>query len=83
MHATPTKPGRLAVGLELVRHAAEHAELPWFAIGGIDPLSVRAVVDAGATRIAVVRAITESDGSRERRPRAARGPPAEVAHGHA
>jgi thiamine-phosphate pyrophosphorylase len=60
VHATPTKPGRLAVGLDLVRHAAAHAELPWFAIGGIDPLSVGAVVDAGATRIAVVRAITEA-----------------------
>lgn len=60
VHATPTKPGRLAVGLDLVRHAAEHAELPWFAIGGVDPASVAAVVDAGATRIAVVRAITDS-----------------------
>ena len=61
VHATPTKPGRLAVGLDLVRYAAEHAELPWFAIGGVDPASVAAVVDAGATRIAVVRAITDAD----------------------
>ena len=61
VHATPTKPGRPAVGLALVRHAAAHATLPWFAIGGIDALSVRAVVDAGATRIAVVRAITEAE----------------------
>jgi thiamine-phosphate pyrophosphorylase len=61
VHATPTKPGRLAVGLDLVRYAAGHAELPWFAIGGVDPASVAAVVDAGATRIAVVRAITDAD----------------------
>ena len=61
VHATPTKPGRPAVGLDLVRYAAEHAELPWFAIGGIDPASVDAVVEAGATRIAVVRAITDAD----------------------
>jgi thiamine-phosphate pyrophosphorylase len=61
VHSTPTKPGRPAVGLDLVRHAAAHADVPWFAIGGIDPASVRAVVDAGATRIAVVRAITEAD----------------------
>jgi thiamine-phosphate pyrophosphorylase len=60
VHATPTKPGRPAVGLELVRYAAEHAELPWFAIGGVDAGSVRAVVEAGATRIAVVRAITDA-----------------------
>jgi thiamine-phosphate pyrophosphorylase len=60
VHTTPTKPGRPAVGLELVRHAAEHALVSWFAIGGIDPASVGAVVEAGATRIAVVRAITEA-----------------------
>jgi thiamine-phosphate pyrophosphorylase len=58
--ATPTKPGRPAVGLALVRHAAAHATLPWFAIGGIDPASVAAVVEAGARRVAVVRAITDA-----------------------
>jgi thiamine-phosphate pyrophosphorylase len=60
VHATPTKPGRPAVGLELVRHAAEHAPEPWFAIGGIDPGNVAAVVAAGARRVVVVRALTES-----------------------
>jgi thiamine-phosphate pyrophosphorylase len=58
--ATPTKPGRQATGLELVRHAAGHARVPWFAIGGIDESNVAAVVAAGATRIAVVRAIGEA-----------------------
>jgi len=57
VHATPTKPGRPAVGLDLVRYAAEHAPMPFFAIGGIDPSNAAAVVAAGATRIAVVRAI--------------------------
>ncbi|HEY2052831.1 MAG TPA: thiamine phosphate synthase, partial [Solirubrobacterales bacterium] len=33
---TPTKRGRPAVGLELVRHAATSAPHPFFAIGGID-----------------------------------------------
>jgi thiamine-phosphate pyrophosphorylase len=60
VHATPTKPGRPAVGLELVRHAAAHAPDPWFAIGGIDPDTVGAVVAAGARRIVVVRALTEA-----------------------
>ena len=60
VHATPTKPGRPAVGLELVVHAAAHATVPWFAIGGIAPDNVAAVVDAGARRIAVVRAIAEA-----------------------
>ncbi len=57
VYATPSKPGRPPAGLELVRHAAAHARLPWFAIGGVDRTSVEAVVAAGATRIAVVRAI--------------------------
>jgi thiamine-phosphate pyrophosphorylase len=60
VHATPTKPGRPAVGLDYVRHAAASAQLPWFAIGGIDASNAGAVVRAGATRIAVVRAITEA-----------------------
>ena len=82
--ATPTKPGRAAVGLGLVRYAADavrraadqagdRAEgsttgtgaaagvVPWFAIGGIDLGNVEQVVDAGARRIVVVRAITEAD----------------------
>ncbi|HEV3054313.1 MAG TPA: thiamine phosphate synthase [Solirubrobacteraceae bacterium] len=58
VHATPTKPGRPAVGLELVRYAASHARVPFFAIGGIDPGNVDAVRAAGASRIAVVRALT-------------------------
>ncbi|WP_426298758.1 thiamine phosphate synthase [Arthrobacter sp. R-11] len=69
--ATPTKPGRDAVGLDLVKYAANavHAadeervggvQLPWFAIGGIDHGNVEEVVQAGASRIVVVRAITEA-----------------------
>jgi thiamine-phosphate pyrophosphorylase len=57
VHATPTKPGRPAVGLELVRYAAAHARIPWFAIGGITLDNAEAVRAAGATRVAVVRAI--------------------------
>ncbi len=60
LHATPTKPGRPAVGLELVRHAAGHAAHPFFAIGGIDASNVDDVVAAGATRLAVVRAIANA-----------------------
>jgi thiamine-phosphate pyrophosphorylase len=58
--ATPTKPGRPAVGLELVRYAAGHARQPWFAIGGIDLANAGAVVAAGAERLAVVRAIGDA-----------------------
>jgi thiamine-phosphate pyrophosphorylase len=61
VHSTPTKPGRPAVGLDLVRYAASHAHVPFFAIGGIDPGNVDAVRSAGANRIAVVRALTLAD----------------------
>ncbi len=60
--ATPTKPGRAAVGLEMVEHAASLGTAkPWFAIGGIDLGNVEQVVEAGASRIVVVRAITDAD----------------------
>jgi thiamine-phosphate pyrophosphorylase len=57
---TPTKPGRPAAGLELVRHAAGFDGPPWFAIGGIDASNLAQVMEAGARRIVVVRAITEA-----------------------
>ncbi|MBT2440438.1 thiamine phosphate synthase [Streptomyces sp. ISL-36] len=63
---TPTKPGRYAPGLGLVRYAAsleasQGQQRPWFAIGGIDETTLDEVLDAGARRIVVVRAITEAD----------------------
>jgi len=60
VYATPTKPDYPAVGLELVRHAAEVVERPWFAIGGIDGANVAEVAAAGAPRVAVVRAIRDA-----------------------
>ncbi|WP_031464673.1 thiamine phosphate synthase [Sciscionella sediminilitoris] len=62
---TPTKPGRPAPGLDLVRGVAELAtERPWFAIGGIDAERLDEVLDAGASRIVVVRALTEAEDPR-------------------
>lgn len=59
---TPTKPGRHAPGLDLVRYAASLAtRRPWFAIGGIDAGNLEEVLDAGARRVVVVRAITDAD----------------------
>jgi thiamine-phosphate pyrophosphorylase len=72
VYATPTKEGRPAVGLELVRYAAARARVPWFAIGGIDESNAEGVVAAGATRIAVVRAIGDA-ADPERAARALRG----------
>ncbi|MBH5334414.1 thiamine phosphate synthase [Streptomyces pactum] len=59
---TPTKPGRAAPGLPLVRYAAERRpDRPWFAIGGIDAGNLDQVLEAGARRVVVVRAVTEAD----------------------
>lgn len=54
---TPTKPGRKSVGLEYVEWASENVNIPWFAIGGINTENVSEVINAGASKIAVVRAI--------------------------
>jgi thiamine-phosphate pyrophosphorylase len=63
--ATPTKPGRAAVGLDLVRDvAAKEPATPWFAIGGVDDARLDQVLDAGARRVVVVRAITQADDPR-------------------
>lgn len=61
VYATPTKPGKAAAGYNYIRYAVEHAPMPWFAIGGIDLTNVAVVKEAGATGIAIVRAIMEAD----------------------
>ncbi|MGH6654038.1 MAG: thiamine phosphate synthase, partial [Actinocrinis sp.] len=64
---TPTKPGRPAPGPALVEYAAKAAPpldpscVPWFAIGGIDLMTLGRVLKAGARRVVVVRAITEAE----------------------
>jgi thiamine-phosphate pyrophosphorylase len=58
---TPTKPGRVATGLEYVAAAAAlRPPQPWFAIGGIDGGNVDDVAAAGAERVVVVRAIRDA-----------------------
>jgi thiamine-phosphate pyrophosphorylase len=58
---TPTKPGRPATGPGLLGHVAGTGTArPWFAIGGISLDRLEAVLAAGATRVVVVRAITEA-----------------------
>lgn len=59
---TPTKPGRPAPGVDLLRYAAERqSDRPWFGIGGIDLSNLDHVLTAGARRVVVVRAITDAD----------------------
>lgn len=57
--ATPTKPGRPQIGLAPIGSVA--SSRPWFAIGGIDEANLNQVLTAGASRVVVVRALTESD----------------------
>lgn len=61
VYATPTKPGKPAAGLDYVRYAASHAPIPWFAIGSISPENLTEVLQAGAQRVAVVRAIMQAE----------------------
>lgn len=61
VHATPTKPGRAAVGYDLVRFASAKAPRPFYAIGGIDLENLPRVIEAGATRVSVQRALTEAE----------------------
>ncbi len=61
VHATPTKPGKKASGLEYIRYAVANSNVPFYAIGGIDGDNIGNVVNAGAKGVAVVRAIMEAD----------------------
>src|SRR5918997_3412 len=61
VHETPTKPGRPAAGPGYVAYAAENSSgKPWFAIGGIGAGNLPAVIELGARRIVVVRAIADA-----------------------
>jgi thiamine-phosphate pyrophosphorylase len=61
VYETPTKEGKAATGLEYVRYATSNSSVPWFAIGGIDTSNINDVIDAGASRIAVVRSLMQAE----------------------
>jgi thiamine-phosphate pyrophosphorylase len=61
VYETPTKAGKAPVGLEYIRHVAKNVSIPWFAIGGIDVNNVNEVINAGAQRVALVRAIVQAE----------------------
>ncbi len=61
VYPTATKPGRPAVGTTLLQAVAALAPpVPWFAIGGVDRSNLAEVMEAGVSRIVVVRAITDA-----------------------
>jgi thiamine-phosphate pyrophosphorylase len=61
VYETPTKIGKSAAGLEYVSYADKNCPIPWFAIGGIDPNNINDVIDAGASRVGVVRSLMEAE----------------------
>ncbi|MEQ1859361.1 MAG: thiamine phosphate synthase [Chthoniobacteraceae bacterium] len=60
LFATPTKPGRTAIGLADIRMVHERVSIPIFCIGGIKPENLQAVLDAGAQRIVIVSALLQA-----------------------
>ena len=60
VYKTPTKPKREAAGLEYLRWAAQNVNIPFYAIGAIDSNTIDEVISNGAKRVAVVRAIMNS-----------------------
>lgn len=58
---TPTKAGRIPVGLDYATWAAQNISIPAFAIGGIDESNVSDVLATGIGRFAVVRAIINAE----------------------
>ena len=55
--ATPTKPSYGSVGTALIRQVALRVRIPVVCIGGIETGNMAQVLEAGATCVAVVRAI--------------------------
>lgn len=54
---TPTKPHDKPIGVQLISKVHEQVKKPIVVIGGIDIHNLKQVLDAGAKRVAVVRAV--------------------------
>lgn len=64
--ATPTKPGRPAVTVKYVKQIADSKPpIPFFPVGGIDLSNLPEILEAGAWRAAVVRAIAGASDPQE------------------
>jgi len=60
LFATPTKPGRPAIGLDDIRRVHELVKIPIFCIGGIKLENLAAVIEAGARRVVIVSGILQA-----------------------
>jgi thiamine-phosphate pyrophosphorylase len=60
LFATPTKPGRPAIGLDDIRRVHELVKIPIFCIGGIKLENLSTVLAAGARRVVIVSGILQA-----------------------
>lgn len=65
IYKTPTKPNREAAGLDYLKWAVDNVDIPFYAIGSIDLNTIDEVVEYGTKRVALVRAIMNSDNIEE------------------
>lgn len=60
LFATPTKPGRPAIGLEDIRRVHEAVTVPIFCIGGIKLENLEEIIAAGARRVVIVSGLLQA-----------------------
>jgi thiamine-phosphate pyrophosphorylase len=60
LFATPTKPGRAAIGLEEIGRVHEAVKIPIFCIGGIKLENLEEILAAGARRVVIVSGILQA-----------------------
>jgi thiamine-phosphate pyrophosphorylase len=60
LFATPTKPGRPAIGLDAIAQVHAAVSIPIFCIGGIKRENLGRVLDSGARRVVVVSGILQT-----------------------
>lgn len=60
LFATPTKPGRPAIGLEEIRRVHQAVTIPIFCIGGIKLENLEQIVAAGAQRVVIVSGLLQA-----------------------
>ena len=61
LYATPTKPGYVPIGLDLISKVHRQVSLPIFCIGGIKLHNLPEVIAAGAKRVVIVSGLLQAD----------------------
>jgi thiamine-phosphate pyrophosphorylase len=60
LFATPTKPGRLAIGLDEIARVHAAVRIPIFCIGGIKLENLETIIAAGARRVVIVSGLLQA-----------------------